>query len=286
MRTLLLVGVFAVAACSGKSQDKPAGEKAVEKPVTCAAGQVSKDGTCVVAVTAQQIAAVAQQQSRIDEAAKLLDQADTLAAPVELINGLRGLDAWKALAATNDNAKLADELVAQLDNAVKTLRTFKASLGEVSTRVGNLKGELDKLMTDTGATRKLADVQTQISAQVKAAVEPFAAQVTDTIKNAIAPLDQKLTEVSAIVGIACGTVTLKGGDQAKAVCKDATATMGKATTYFADFKTRPAALYDELSKTLATQLDLLVDATTKQALAAAQTQVNEALKLPASAGTP
>src|SRR5689334_907516 len=137
MKVLLLVGVFAVAACSGKSQDKPAGEKAVEKPVTCAAGQVNKDGACVVAVTAEQIAAVSQQQSRIDELAKLLDQVDTLATPVELINGLRELDAWKALAAANDNAKLAGDVVAQLDTAVKTLRTFKASLGEVSSRVSN-----------------------------------------------------------------------------------------------------------------------------------------------------
>jgi hypothetical protein len=135
-------------------------------------------------------------------------------------------------------------------------------------------------MLDTGATKKLADVQAQISAQVKAAVEPFAAQVTDTIKNAIVPLDAKLTEVSAIVDIACGTVTLKGGDKAKALCKDAKITFGSATTFVADFKVRPAALYDELSKTLETQLGELIDATTKQALAAAQTQVNDALKLP------
>lgn len=280
MRALFLVGLFAVGACSGKSQDKPAGEKAVEQALVCPAGQASKDGACVVVVTAEKIAAVAQQQSRIDELAKLLERVDTVATPVELVSGLRELEPWKTLAATNDRAKLADDVVAQLDNAVKTLRTFKASLGEVSARVGNLKGELDKLMMDTGATKKLADVQAQVSAQVKAAVEPFAAQVTDTIQNAIVPLDQKLTEVSALVDIACGTVTLKGGDQAKALCKDAKVTFGQAMAFVTELKARPAALYGELAKTLETQLDVLVDSTTKQALAAAQTQVNDALKLP------
>src|SRR5262249_39843353 len=147
-------------------------------------------------------------------------------------------------------------------------------------RVGNLKGELDKLMTQTGAAQKLADVQTQISTQVKATVEPFAAQVTDTIQNAIVPLSAKLDEVGAIVDIACGTVKLKGGDKAKALCKDAKDQFGKATTYLADFKDRPAKLYDELSATLVTQLDQLIDTQTKAALDAAQLKVNEALKLP------
>ena len=45
-------------------------------------------------------------------------------------------------------------------------------------------------------------------------------------------------------------------------------------------KDRPAKLYDELATTLVAQLDLLVDAQTKSAIAAAQTTVNEALKLP------
>ena len=141
MKALLLgVVVLAVVACSSKSQDKPAGEKPVEKPVTCPPGQVAKDGACVVVVTPEKVAAVAQQQTRIEEVGKLLDKADTLSAPIELINGLRDLDAWKALAASNNTAKLADEVVAQLDNGVKTLRTFKASLGEAAGRLGNLKG--------------------------------------------------------------------------------------------------------------------------------------------------
>ena len=282
MRALFFVVMtLAVVACGSKKQDKPAGEKPVEKPVTCPAGQVSKDGACVAVVTPEKVAAVAQQQSRIEEVGKLLDKADTLSAPVEILNGLRDLDAWKALAKTNDKAKLADDVVAQLDNAVKTMRTFKASLGEVQTRVGNLKGELDKLMTENQQT--LDNARAQISAQVKATVEPFAAQVHDTIQNAIIPLSAKLDEVSAIVDIACGTVKLKGGDSAKALCKDAKDKFGQATTFLADFKDRPAKLYDELSTTLVTQLEPLIDSATKAALDAAQAKVNEALKLPPQA---
>jgi hypothetical protein len=281
MKSLVWFAIaVAVVACGSKKDDKSAAEKAVEKPVTCAAGQVVKDGACVVVVTPEKVAAVAQQQTRIEELAKLLDRADTLAAPIEVINGLRELDAWKAFAKSNGNAKLADDVVAQLDNAVKTLRTFKASLGEVQTRVGNLKGELDKLMTQTGAAQKLEDVRTQVSAQVRATVEPFAAQVQDTIQNAIVPLSAKLDEVGAVVDIACGTVKLKGGDKAKALCKDAKDAFGKATSFVTDFKDRPAKLYDEVSTTLVTQLDQLIDKETKAALDVAQTKVNEALKLP------
>lgn len=279
-RLSLVVTVLAALGCGSKKQDQAAAEKPVEA-VTCPAGQVSKDGACVVVVTAEKVAAVAEQQSRLEEVAKLLDQAESLSAPIELVNGLRDLDAWKTFAAKSDAAKLADEVVAQLDGAVKSLRTFKASLGEVQGRLGNLKGELDKLMTDTGTAKKLADVQAQISTQVKATVEPFAAQVSDTIQQAIVPLSGKLGEVSAVVDIACGTVKLKGGDQAKSLCKDAKDAFSKAETFIADFKDRPAKLYDELSTTLVTQLDQLVDDQTKAALAAAQTKVNEALKLPA-----
>ena len=269
-----------IAACGDKKEDKPAAEKPVEKVASCPAGQVSKAGTCVVVVTPEKVAAVAAQQSRIDEVAKLLDKVDTLATPIELVNGLRELDAWKAFAASNANAKLADEVVAQLDNGVKTLRAFKASLAETQTRLGNLKGTLDKLMTDQGFAYKYEDTKAQVSAQIRALAEPFADEVTDTIQNAIVPLSAKLEEVSAIVDIACGTVRLKGGDKAKSLCKDAKDAFFQATTFITDFKERPAKLYEEVTNTLETQLDQLVDEQTKKLLDTAQTKVNEALKLP------
>src|SRR5262245_33233827 len=173
MRNALVI--LALVACSGKKNDGSADQKAVDKPaVKCPAGQVDNNGACVAVMTPDKIAAVAQQQSRIDELGKLLDQVDVVEAPIEILNGLRQVDAWKAFAAGNDKAKMADQLVDTANNAVKALRAFRANLGEVSARVGNLKGELDKLMTDTGAGRKLEEVRAQISAQVKAAIEPYA----------------------------------------------------------------------------------------------------------------
>ena len=284
MKTALMV-VLALAACGGKKDEGGGGAdpKPVDKPaVKCPAGQVDNNGTCTVVVTPEKVAAVAQQQSRIDELAKLLDKVEDVEAPVDILNGLREVAAWKAFAAKNEKAKLADELVAQITNAVKTLKTFKASLGEVSVRVGNLKGELDKLMTDTGTAKKLEEVRTQISTQVKATIEPFAAQTADTIQNALTPLMAKLEDAGAVMDVACGTIKLSGGDQAKALCKDAKEQFAKSTAFLNDFKARPAALFDEVTKTLETQLTELVDAQTKQAIAAAQTKVNEALKLPAT----
>jgi hypothetical protein len=78
-------------------------------------------------------------------------------------------------------------------------------------------------------------------------------------------------------------VKLKGGDQAKALCANARDAFGKATAYLADFKDRPAKLYGDLSTTLETQLEQLVDKETKLALDTAQAKVNDALKVPPAA---
>ena len=274
----IVVVVVSLGACKGKQQEAPA--PADKAPVKCPAGQVDNGGTCVAVVTHDAVAAVTQQQSRIDELAKLLDQVEVVQAPIEILDGLRQIDAWKAFAASNDKAKIADEVVAAANNAVKTLRAFKASLGEVSTRLGNLKGELDKLMVDSGATRKLEEVRVAVSAQVKAAIEPFAAQVADTIQNAIVPLSAKLDDVSAIVDIACGTVKLSGGDKAKDLCKDAKTAIDKSTAFLADFKKRPTALFDDVAQTLEAKLGQLIDTETKQLIDAAQAKVNALLALP------
>src|SRR5262249_8427599 len=114
----------------------------------------------------------------------------------------------------------------------------------------------------------------------KSTLEPFAAQVTDTIQNALAPLLDKLDQASAIVDIACGTVKLSGGDQAKALCKNAKDAFANGQKFLDDFKARPAQLFDGVTQTLETQLDQLVDAETKKLLDAAQAKVNEAVKKP------
>jgi hypothetical protein len=289
-RATLLVIALALAACSKKA-DSPgsgssgssaaSGSAVVEAPKTCPAGNVIKDGACVAVITPEQVQAVAAQQTRLDELATLLDKVDTAAAPVELLAAFRKLEEWKNLTAKFEKLKVIDGVVAELDNGIKTLRTFKASLGEASGRIGNLKGELDRLMKDTGAARQLAEVRTQISSQVRAALEPLASQVTDTIRNALLPLTAKLEEIEAVIELTCASMKLGGGGpEAKDLCKQAKAAFTNGLAYLADFKERPAKLFDDVTSELEKQLDQLIDAEVKKVLDTAQIKVNEALKLP------
>jgi hypothetical protein len=291
MRTkLAFVVVVALAGCSSKKDSGGGGgggtgsseQKPVEdKPVTCPPGNVVKDGKCVAAVTAEKVEVIAKQQTRLDDLAKLLDKIDTVSAPIELLNAFRKLDEWKNLVTKFEQLKTVDEVVAQLDNGIKTLRTFKAGLGEASGRLGNLKTELDRLMKDTGAARKLEEVRAQVSSQIRTAVEPLANQVTDTIRNALVPLNEKLEQVQAGLEIACASIKLGGGgDQAKDLCKQAKAAFVAGLEYLTDFKERPAKLFDEVTAELEKQFELLIDAEVKKAIDVAQVKVNEALKLP------
>ena len=290
---LAFLAVALAVACSSKKEPTvgsagSAGEsKPVEaKPITCPPGNVVKDGACVVVVTAEKVAVVVKQQTRLDDLAKLLDKIDTAAAPIELLNAFRKLDEWKDLTSKFEKLKTVDTVVAELDNGIKTLRTFKSGLGEASGRLGNLKNELDRLMKDTGAARKLEEVRAQISSQVRATVEPLAAQVVDTIKNALIPLTTKLEEIEDIVVATCVSLKLAGGgDQAKELCKKAKEAFRTGREYLEDFKDRPAKLFDEIATELETQLGVLIDAEVKRLVDAAQLKVNEALKLPAGSGS-
>src|SRR6185503_4107616 len=98
-RVIATLGLVASIAACGNRTDPAAGKGSGEGtaaapagPAKCPPGNVVKDGACVAVVTAEKIAAVAQQQSRLDELAKLLDQVDTVGAPIELFNGIRQLE--------------------------------------------------------------------------------------------------------------------------------------------------------------------------------------------------
>ena len=285
----VLVVALAVASCSSKKEPTAGNDpKPVEaKPVSCPPGNVVRDGACVVVVTAEKLEAVVKQQTRLDDLAKLLDKIELAAAPIELLNAFRKLDEWKNLTEKFDRLKTVDAVVAELDNGIKTLRTFKAGLGEASGRLGNLKNELDRLMKDTGAARKIEEVRTQVSSQVRSTFEPLAAQVVDTIKNALIPLTSKLEEIESVVEIACASLKLSGGgDKALTLCKQAKDAFRAGLAYLDDFKTRPAKFFDEISNEIETQLELLIDAEAKKLLDAAQAKVNAALKLPAGSAAP
>jgi DNA repair exonuclease SbcCD ATPase subunit len=292
----MLVAMLAIASCGSKKDpggtgsgtattaDPGSGAKPVEpdKPMTCPAGNVVQDGKCVAVITAEKIDTVVKQQTRIDDLAKLLDKIDAVSAPIELLGAFRKLQEWKTLTETNADLKKIDDVVATLDNAVKTLRTFKASLNEASGRLGNLKGELDRLMKDTGAAKKLEEVRAQVSSQLKSTIEPLANQVADTIKNALQPLMTQLEEVGDIIIATCVIAKRTGGADTKALCDKAKGLFNAGTAFLTDLKDKPAKLFDEVYTELEKQLAQLIDAESKKLLDAAQVKVNEALKLPAA----
>lgn len=289
----VVIALLALAAC-GKKQDGNGGGSggqgiaeaagsAAAKPVTCPPGGVVKDGACATVITPDKAAVVAQQQSRIDELAKLLDRVDAVGAPIELMNGIRQLDQWKAFVAADARLQAIDGIVASLDTAVKKLRVFKAGLGEASARLGNLKGELDRLLQDTGASRRLEEVRAQVSSQVRTAIEPLAAQVADTLQNALGPLTTQLEDAANVVTLGCAAMALgRAGDKSKALCDKATDLFREGKQYLADVKTRPAAMFADVTKQLEGALEALIDEQSKKLLDASQAMVNQALKLPPS----
>lgn len=280
------LGLVASLACGGKKDDSPArgsSEGKAAAPVSCRPGEVIQAGACLAVVTPATITAVAAQESRLDELARLLDQVDVVGAPIELFDGIRQLDPWQALKAKSPRIAALDSVAGALNNAVKTLRSFKASLGEASARLANLKGELDRLMTETGAPRKLEEARALVSTQLRAAIEPLAAQVQDTIQNALVPLTTQLSELSDVVVTGCTMAKLSGGsDKMKELCAQAKDGFTKALAYLADLKARPAQLFTDVTAQLETQLGVLVDGETRKLLDAAQAKVNDALKLPAA----
>src|SRR5215475_4444631 len=95
-----LVVMLGLAACGNKKDASAQGSGAGSAaPASCPPGSAIQDGACVAVVTPAKIQAVAAQQSRLDELGKLLDQVDTVGAPIELFDGIRQLEQWKTLKA-------------------------------------------------------------------------------------------------------------------------------------------------------------------------------------------
>jgi hypothetical protein len=281
-----LAALGALAACGKKASDPGAAGSADVRPAAtahaqCPPGNVVKEGACVAVMTADKITAVVTQQTRLDDLAKLLDQVETVAAPIELFDGIRQLDQWQALKDKSERFTAVDAIAGTLNTAVKTLRTFRAGLGETSARLADLKTELDQLMVTTGAARQLTEVRAAVSSKLRAAVEPLTAQVMDAIQNAVAPLTAQLSEVSDLVITGCTMAKLSGGgDKLKELCGQAKEMFTKAVAFVDDVKARPAQLFNDVTSQLTTQLDQLVDAETQKLVATAQGKVSELLKLP------
>ena len=282
----ILVGfsiAIALLGCGKKKEEAGGGTdpKPVDQPATCPPGQAIKDGACVAAVTAERVEAVAQQKTRLDDLAKLLDQAEVVAGPIEILNGMAQQEVWKKAVAANPKLKIIEQIVATLDNGAKQLRALKGSLGEAATRLGNLQGELDQVLKQTGAAKKLEDLQGQVRTELQAAIEPLANQVATTIQEALLPLSEKLGDTADLVLGACAMAKVSGGgDEMKKLCAGAKDAFGQAEKFLDDFKTKPTLMFTQIKSELESKLGELIDQQTHQLLDAAQAKVNDALKLP------
>lgn len=285
-RLAVTLGLAAsLAACGGRRDDAGAGSGSADKPstaapLTCPPGNAVKDHACILAITPEKITAVARQQSRIDEVSRLLDQVDAIAAPIELFGGIRQLDSWKVIKARSAKIAALDAVADSLAGAVEALRTFKASLGDASARLGNLKGELDRLLAEPGPARRIEELRAEISTGVRAALEPLAAQVQTVVQDAIMPLSTQLGELSAVVISGCTMARLSGGDKLKDLCTQARDAFAKALVAFGAMKERPAKLFVDVAGDLEASLGSLVDDGTRKLLSRAQAKIDEALRLP------
>ena len=113
-----------------------------------------------------------------------------------------------------------DTVVATLADGVTQLRAFKTSLGEASVQLGNLGGELDKLLKDPGTAKQLADLRAQIS--TRAARHDRAAR--DARSRTRSPRRSRRSRRSSsdtadmVIG-ACAMAKLSGGgDKLKELC--------------------------------------------------------------------
>lgn len=282
---LVIATALLLGACGNKTESAGGGSAAPPPaPASCPAGSVIKDNACVAVVTPEKVLAVATQKSRLDDLAGVLDKLDALAAPIDLLNGFTKTPQFAGLKAHVPKLDTVDTVVATLADGVAQLRQFKGSLAEASTRLGNLGGELDKMLKDTGAAKQLADVRAKVSAEIRGAIEPLAAQVEATITKAITPIEAQLSDTADMVIGACAMAKLSGGgDDLKALCAQAKDVFGKATAYLTDLKAKPAALFDDVAKQLETQLDQLIDTETKTLIDTAQAKVDAALRLPPAA---
>jgi hypothetical protein len=287
MRTLLVpLLAVALAGCNKKKDEptpppEPKTDVKTDPPASCPPGNALKDGKCAPVVTPEKVAAVAQEQSRLEDLAKLLDKTDTVAATVELLDNIRQTDPWKQLVAATPKLKVVDDAVGTLGEGVKQLRAFKVSLADAGTRLGNLKGELDTLLKSTGAAKQLDDVKKQVSTEIRGALEPLEQQVIATIDKGIVPLATQLDSASDLILGACAVNKLSGGsDKLKELCGQAKEAFAKATVFLTDVKAKPAELFSGVSAKLEAELADLIDTESKKFLDDAQAKVNAAMKLP------
>lgn len=279
---VLALAASALAACN-KKEAAPEGAPASPVPVRCPAGSVIQDGACVAVLTAAQVQAVGQQQAKLDELARLLARSDVVLAPVELLASVRESALWKKVAARSESLASADEVVASLGVAAAQLRGLGEEVGKASANLGELKGELESVMVDSGAAKKLADVQERVSRQVREVIGPLQRQVRSTVDKVGAPLVAKLGELGDTVSGACTVSKVTGGNETiKAACGKAKDAFAQAAAFLSEVKDRPVVMFQDMTAQL-DGLGALVDQETREAVGRARTAVQAAVEQPARA---
>ncbi len=286
LSTLLAASFVVVAAPACKGKDDPAAKGGpaapAEQPLpTCKPGELVQAGACVAVVTAATVQAVQQQGDRLDQLGKVLDDVAVVAGPIELLKAFRELDAWKQMVSLVPELAKAEGVIDTLDQGVKQLATFRASLGDVRTRLGAIAAEVQAVYDGTGTRKKVEDVRAMISAEVAAATTSLEAATQQLVEQVVAPALAQLQDVAAIVEGACALGKLKGGGaDFDKLCAQARGVFGPAQTYLAGLRTEPAMLLRELTTALQTQLAALLDQAAAAALDGAQTRVDALLKTP------
>ena len=168
----------------------------VPAALQCPLGNAIENNVCVAAVTAEKVEAITQQASRVDELANLLEKAEVLSAPIELLGGFRQLEAWKNLVKLNKKLLIVDEVAAGLDAGIKELRALKVTLDESATKLGDLRGFLDGLLQHPTIAQPLATLQADIAMRLRGVLEPLEAQITNVAQSTLVPAAHKLTDVA------------------------------------------------------------------------------------------
>jgi hypothetical protein len=124
-------------------------------------------------------------------------------------------------------------------------------------------------------------VKAEVTKEIHTAVDTLTKEVVATIQKVIVPVKGQLRDVSDIVLGACAIAKMQGGsDKLKELCTKARDVFDGANDFLKDFEKKPQEMILALTTNIEKQLGDLVDENEKKMWAAAQTAVNDALKLP------
>jgi DNA repair exonuclease SbcCD ATPase subunit len=272
-----LVFLLPLAGCGKKDDDKTQETpKGTDVPaVTCDKGQVAEGDKCVAVITPEKVEAVRQQASKLDEIQQKLDKIKVLAAPIDLMDAIRKLEAWQTAAKTSDKFKQVDEMIVQLKAGTDQLKKFNEQLKASKAKITDLGNTLNQIYEGTGAAKTLQAAKLQVSTELRAAIEPLQAQVVEAMK-AIEPAFEELKKLEDILDAVCGVGKLSGaGSDFEKLCETGEEAFEKAVDFLEENKDAPRTILMDTVTALETQLDSLVTTEAKKLMDDAEAKVKE-----------